>query len=1356
MLSDPLMAKRLDNDKGERAATPSDAARDKSENSAIEAFDGNTAPSIPRFPVVGLVASAGGLDALKSFFSAMPSQSGMAFIVVPHLDSKHKSLMVDLLSHHTTMRVVEATDGQKLEPNSVFVIPPNHFLSLSHSQLQLSDLPEPIGSQTAIDFFLRSLAEDREELAIGIVLSGTGTHGTQGVREIKRCGGMAMAQSPDSSGFAQMPKSAIQTGLIDFVLTPTEMPETLLRYAQQPYLQADHDKIASAANASEQLKTILELARSRTKYDFRNYRTNMLLRRVERRMGLVQIDDLGRYLELLIQCPAELEALCSDFLIGVTAFFREPEAFAFLEKELFPTLVTKHDEVRPFRVWVPSCATGEEAYSIAILLSEAFSAAHKPVNIQVFASDINQQAIDTARRGVYPASITCDVPAAKLKQFFLSYEEDCFQVRKSLRESIIFSKQNLLSDAPFSKIDLICCRNLLIYLKPEIQQKLISLFHYSLVENGHLFLGSAETIGRATNLFEPLSKKWRIYHRLGTATPSSITLPIEKWENPPLGRALEHRTTLPRKIHKEITERNLLDYTPAAALINRNFEVLYVNGTMGDYLEFPKGELSKDLLAMARPGLRTRIRATCQSALNQRIEVSDNNAQVKRDGDYFACTISARPIFELDSPEPMILVVFRDHPKPRKSQSRRADGELHDKNAPQDDGPTLVQLLEYELKSTREELQNTIEEMENANEELQSSNEELGSAKEELQSLNEELSTVNCQLLEKVGELDKSNSEILNLMASTEIATLYLDRQLRIKRFTRPTIPLFNLLPTDEGRSIRDFASQIGNDRLFEDCLHVLDKDEPIEREVYTADNSCFLRRILPFRTLDQVLEGVVVTFIDLTARNRAEAEQKERDACFKEIFSHAATGIAIAGLDKIFLKCNPAFCKLVGYTETELHQLDFLSLIHPDDRTRNQEALQNLKAGNVLSVDIDNRYLHKNGSIISVRKFVSMLPDASGQPALYLALVTDVSTQLKTLEALKQSEERIRTILKTASDAIITIDNRGRIDSVNRSTELIFGYENSEIVGQNVSILMPEPFCREHDSYIHRFLATGEPRIIGTGREVICRRKNGTTFPADLAVSQVDHLGLFTGILRDVSSRKEMQKHIIEIAAMEQRRIGLELHDGTQQELTGLSLFASTLLDCIKIATPTGKEGVSSWQFDAASYARLRDTATLLAKRLAETNEHVRDLAHGIMPVQIDAEGLRSALVELANTVNSHVNIECTFECVGELTVPNNTVATHLYRIAQEAVNNAIRHSAASKITILLSLLSDRIVLQVSDNGSGFDNNLINSDGSSAKGMGMRTMEYRANLIGGRVQFLRGTKGGTVMNCEILKGGQI
>ncbi len=383
------------------------------------------------------------------------------------------------------------------------------------------------------------------------------------------------------------------------------------------------------------------------------------------------------------------------------------------------------------------------------------------------------------------------------------------------------------------------------------------------------------------------------------------------------------------------------------------------------------------------------------------------------------------------------------------------------------------------------------------------------------------------------------------------------------------------------------------------------------------------------------------------------------------------------------------------------------------------------------------------------------MLPDGAGKPARLMALVTDITEQRRALEALKQSEERNRAILKTASDAIITINNQGEIDSVNQSTETIFGYTSSELVGQNVSILMPQPFSREHDGYIQRFLRTNEARIIGTGREVLCQRKDGSTFPADLAVSQVDHLGFFTGVLRDISSRKEMQKHILEIAADEQRRIGLELHDGTQQELTGLSLYASALQETIQTADQIEFEGMSIWRFEDTDFLRLQHTSELIAKRLIETNKHVRDLAHGIMPVQIDAEGLQSALIELARSINSVERIRCVFECDGELNIPNNTTATHLYRIAQEAINNALRHGAAESIRIVLQMLDDRIVLDIHDNGIGIQSDLTNANGLTTKGMGMRTMEYRASLIGGRVQAQPAPDGGTLLRCEILKRGK-
>lgn len=1311
--------------------------------------------STSNFPVVGIVASAGGLEAFKSFFAAMPSPCGMAFVLVPHLDANRKSLMVDLLSRQTSMPVVEAVEGAIVEVNSIYIIPPNHCLSLSRGRLRLSDLPEPIGSQTAIDFFLRSLAIDQGELAIGIVLSGTGSHGTLGLREIKRCGGMAMVQTPESAEFDQMPRSAIETGLVDFVLPPGSMPETLLGYAKHPYLHTSHKPIAPSSDVAEHLSTILELIRTKTKYDFRSYRTSMILRRIERRMGIAQTDDLSKYTEFLLRNPIEIVALCNDFLIGVTAFFREPEAFEYLEKELLPALVAGQRDDQSLRIWVPSCATGEEAYSIAILLLEAFASANKPLNARIFASDISQRSIDIARRGIYPASIAVDVSRERLKKYFVTSDELHYQVSKQLRDSIVFSTQNVISDAPFSKVDLISCRNLMIYLESETQQKLISLFHYALVENGYLLLGPAETIGRATNLFEPVSKRLRIYRRAGPVSRGTINVQVDKKYSRPRSLLIEPPLPPPRMSFRELTESHLRDYTPAAVLINQRYEVLYVSGKIVDYLEFPTGEISKDLLAMARPGLRTRLRNACHSALSRQLTVTDNKARVQRNGAYLTCTIIARPLIESTGSDKFVLVMLQDHPIGQASQSPFALSDETSVTKDDDtDSPKLIQLLEYELKSTREELQNTIEEMESTNEELQSSNEELESSKEELQSLNEELSTVNCQLVDKVSELDKSNSEITSLMASTEIATLYLDKHLRIKRFTYPTVALFSFVPADEGRDIRDFASQIMDNKLLDACERVIQTHEIVETEIYTKNLQCFLRRITPFRTPENQADGVVVTFVDLTAIKRAEAEQRERDACFREIFEHAVTGIAIVGLDGLFVKCNPAFCKLVGYSEDELQSIHFLTLVHLDDRSHNNDALRCLRNGETTYFEIENRYVHKNGSVVFVRKFVSTLPDGLGNTNHLMELITDVSSQRKTLDALQQSEERIRAILKTASDAIITIDNRGLIDSVNKSTEKIFGYSSSELVGQNVSMLMPQPFRSEHDGYIQRFLATGEPRIIGSSREVLCRRKDGSTFPADLSVSQVDHLGLFTGILRDISSRKEMQKHIIDIVSDEQRRIGLELHDGTQQELTGLSLYANALQETIRCATPITQEESPVWQFEAVEFERLKSITELLSHRLAETNRHVRDLAHGIMPIQIDSEGLHSALTELAKSISSNEKTDCVFECRGKVDIPKNTTATHLYRIAQEAVNNALRHGSADQVRIRLSVRGDRITLEVSDNGVGFDNEAVSQGELTKKGMGMRTMEYRAGLIGGRIQVQQIPEGGTLVRCEILKGG--
>ncbi len=1215
-------------------------------------------------PIVGIVASAGGLDAFKKFFSAMPADSGLAFVLIPHLDPTHESLMVELLSKFTSMPVVEANQGMSVQRNRVHIIPPNHFLAISGGLLQLSESPKHRGWQTSIDFFLRSLAKDQGELAIGIVLSGTGSHGALGIREIKLAGGIVMAQDPKTAEYNQMPQNAIDTGIIDCVLPPDQMPEALLKYVAQSSLsyaaessgerdsEGEDDNVPKLPEESNDLlDQFLDLLRSRTKYDFRPHRKPMILRRIQRRMGLARIDSMRDYLGFLKKHPEEVIVLYKDLLISVTAFFRDPEAYRILEQKLIPTLLGRQTGDMPIRVWVPGCATGEEAYSIAILLMEAVARAKAKISIQVFASDIDTDAIDIARAGIYPASVVGDLSSERLNRFFVMVDSDHYQICTQLRESVVFSQQNLIGDAPFSKLDLISCRNLLIYLEPAMQQKVIALFHFALVSNGFLMLGPSETIGKSTDLFESVSKKWRVFRRTGPARGELVSLPLNRTE--------ERRNTLPhmqpltlhRKNFKELTEQLVLsDYAPAAALINGRLEVLYVTGPLVNYLEFPRGELTKELLSMSRPGLRTILRTTCNTALKYGKTVVETDARVKRGGKYVRCSITVRPLTEPNDDEGVLLVVFQDRgPSQSFATASETAADPVEAETSRGEESRLAQQLEFELKSVSEELHSTIEEMENSNEklktsneelmsvneELQSVNEELETSKEELQSLNEEMSTMNNQLQDKVAELDKATDDLMNLMSSTEIATIFLDEKLNIKRFTPPTKSLLNLLTTDIGRPLRDIAPNFTDDKMLTECQQVLDKLHPIESEVETEEPRYYLRRILPYRTTDHHIGGVVLTFVDVTQRKQAEAQQRASDA------RHFA----------------------------ELHE----------------------------------------------------------------------------------SSQRLQAILNTAADAIVTIDLSGKIDSINLATERLFAYRRDELIGQNFSLLMPSIFGGHHEGTSTDSVKLDLEVLLGKTREVLARHKDGSTFPVDLAISKVDHLGLYTGILRDITVRKQLQAHVLEIATDEQRRIGQELHDGTQQELTGLTLIAGALREFLESAiTADGAAQSVGRTLAEDDYQRLRETAAKLTQGLNEANQHVQKLSHGIMPVQIDAEGLRSALAELAAATDEQQQTRCDFKFSGSAAIANNAIATQLYRIAQEALNNALKHSLADHIRISLSQETDEIILEICDNGIGFDPQPAPYAPSAAGGIGLRIMEYRASMLGGELQIDRNGGHGSTVRCTV------
>jgi two-component system, chemotaxis family, CheB/CheR fusion protein len=837
-----------------------------------------TASGRPRrrcnFPVVGLGASAGGLDAFRRLLAALPAGTGMAFILIQHLDPTHASMMVDLLAGHTPLKVQQAADGMPLEREHIYLIPPGAYLSIRGGALRLSEPRERHGARLPFDFFLRSLAEELGERAICVILSGTGGDGSLGLKAVKEKGGLVIAQDPDEAEYDGMPRSAIMTGAVDLVLPVAKLPETIAKYGRQLVLNGKRRKgLALDDHPPDRLAEIIDLLRSKTAHDFALYKPGTLLRRIERRMALAAVHDMGRYIDIVQQDAGELDLLAKDLLINVTSFFRDPKAFELLAEEVIPDLVRRQPSDRPLRIWVAGCSTGEETYSLAILFLEEMVTAKRDIRLQVFASDIDEDAVALAREGRYPEAIAADVSPVRLARFF-TQEEHSYRVAPELREVVVFTVQDVLADPPFSRLDLISCRNLLIYLRPEAQEKVLLLFHFALREGGVLMLGGSETMGSLGDRFEPISKTQRIYRQIGHSRPGEVDFPI----GPGGGtRTLWPGRTRPAALQgisaRDITQRLLLEaYAPASVLINRKCECLYYSGPTDRYLRVAAGEPSRDLLAMAREGLRNKLRAAIQQASREHALTIATGAQVNYGGGAVAVRIEVHPV----QSEDLLLVSFFNEPE-HEPRARRPV-------APAADLSHIAE-LERELDATRKELQSAIHELEianeeqkaisqeamSANEEFQSTNEELMTSREELQSLNEELTALNSQLQETLERQRSTSNDLQNILDSSGVATLFLDSELNIRFFTPATKSLFRVIATDIGRPLADLARRINDTRLLADAGAVLAGHVPPNREVGADNGAWYTRRILPYRTQDARVAGVVITFADISERKTAE-----------------------------------------------------------------------------------------------------------------------------------------------------------------------------------------------------------------------------------------------------------------------------------------------------------------------------------------------------------------------------------------------------------------------------------------------------------------------------------------------------
>jgi two-component system, chemotaxis family, CheB/CheR fusion protein len=947
---------------------------------------------------VGVGASAGGLKAIEGFFKYMPPKSGLAFIVVQHLSPDYKSLMAELLSKRTEMPVHRAEEGQLVQPDNIYLIPPKKNLRIFHGKLLLSDQDRSEGPSLPIDIFLRSLAQDQGEKAVGIILSGTGSDGTRGIRAIKESVGMVMVQDEESAGFDGMTKSAIATGLADFVLPPEKMAQELLSYVEHPYA-SNTEPSKTLFTDDDGLSRIFSILRDTSKVDFTFYKPSTVVRRIKRRMTINQIHELRDYVRYLESYPQEAANLYRELLTGVTSFFRDEEAFEVLGEKWLPAVFERAvgDEVR---LWVAGCSTGEEAYSLAILCCECMEKLGKAVDVKIFATDVDRSPINQASNGVFTESLVADISPQRLSKYFIR-KQDSFEIARNVREMIVFAQHNLIKDPPFTNIDLVTCRNLLIYLQPMLQRKVLEMFNFSLKGGGLLFLGTSETTGEMSEYFEALHHKWKIYRSRGkrklTGSISDLAGPFDATARLTHMRGEGQRHTLRPHEEERILERFLQgisgDYIPFAVVVNASMELRHIVGNAEGYLRFPSGKMLNDISKIAEKELAIPLTTGIQKVLNRHEEMTYSNIYLRHGNDSRVVQMRIKPLPEKRGQEPLVAVFMEET---RKEANRSTERNAH----PYDVGKEAEQRildLEQELQLTRENLQALVEELETSNEELQAtneellaSNEELQSTNEELQSVNEELYTVNSEFQNKITELTEANNDLDNFLSS-QIATLFLDENLDIRRFTSNASDIFNIIESDVGRPFSDLRHRLKGLRLW-DMVHYVQRTSQVEEsEAQIADGQWYLIRVLPYQIGPEMYSGIVITCIDITRQKSTE-------------------------------------------------------------------------------------------------------------------------------RSLRDSNNRFDALINTPLFAFIMIDDKGKIQSFNLTAEKMFGYQREEVIDRNITMLMPEPYRSEHDTYIEQYKAPGKSKIIGIGRRVDGCRKDGSTFPVSLAVSeiQVGDQRLFCGILHD------------------------------------------------------------------------------------------------------------------------------------------------------------------------------------------------------------------------------------------------
>jgi len=1163
-------------------------------------------PSTLDFPVVGIGASAGGLQAIRLFFENMPQDNGMAFVVVLHLSPDHQSIADKIIQESTKMPVLQVTERVSIQKNQVYVISPGQRLTMNDGMLEVSDSDTRESRHASIDLFFRDLAEVHRERAFCIVLSGTGTDGAVGLSRIKEHGGVTFAQAPEDAEFDGMPRAAVETRMVDLVLPVVEMPQKLLELwrnsreirlptANDPELQA----IATvserdAALAEQLLHDILIQLRTGTGHDFKHYKRATVLRRIERRMQVTGQPDLSGYYRYLQDNPEETKSLLEDMLIGVTNFFRDREAFEALERDVVPQLVSAaisaQREKEEIRVWSAGCSTGEEVYSLAMLLTDQLQLDASAASLQLFATDIDERAISVGRAGLYPQAILTDVPPSRLRHYFLK-EDDHYRIRKEIRERVLFAKHSLLSDPPFSQIDLIVCRNLLIYLDREVQREILQMFHFSLRPGGFLFLGSSESADACHELFTPVDKRNRIF-RAKTGTGNSRrtpTMPRGGYVRSNVSREAPQSSVQRKLSFGDIHQRALEHAAPPSVIVDSNADILNMSESAGRFLRHAGGELSRNLLTLILPELRLEIRTTLFQVQQSGVPVKSREVPINRDERRYIIDLVAHPYKEEDSDSEYVLVIFEE--------VEIDPAELAMTTVLQTESQVLSN-LERELQRTKLHLQDTIEqsevsseelkasneEMQAINEELRSATEELETSKEELQSINEELLTVNFELKTKVEETDKINDYLTNLIASTDIATVFVDRSMRIKWFTPRAIDIFSMLPVDTGRSLLDITHRLDYENLAGDAALVFESLNMIEREVSSTDNRWYIARLLPYRSAEDHIDGTVLTFIDITKRRAAEEELRKGEERMR-LVAESTRDYAIITLDEqgVITSWNTGAELIFGYNKTEAEGAYYDFIFSAEDRSSGvpENELQSVRTHG--RSEDERWHLRKDGSRFFCSGEVTLLNGDTLQG--YVKIARDLTGHKRQHEAQSQelAETRNTNYLKDEFFAVMSHELKHPLNLIQLNAELLRRLPITKSVAPAAKAV--NTICDA---------VTSQARIIDDLLDV-ARVRTGKLKLQPVAVD-------LTNVLRDIYTVVLNEKHDVTVELLVPSDALFVQADPTRLE----QIIWNLVNNALKFTPPQGRVQLIASQAGAMARLDIKDNGAGIA---ADNLDHVFDL---------------------------------------------------------------------------------------------------------------------------------------------------